>query len=148
MTPHRSRRLRRSSRRRGRAAERRTPRSESVLRRPRRTMTNTARTTTNCRSSDSERPHRCGWRRGVVVIGVRRMNEVNPRRARLVLKWVTVFGWVYHLRSDSERPHRCYHLPNNVEILTACPAQYIVQLAVRCPQIAPSLGGSKLPPNT
>jgi len=28
----------------------------------------------------------------VVVSGVRRMNEVNPRRARLVLGWVTVFG--------------------------------------------------------
>jgi len=35
-----------------------------------------------------------GWRRGVVVSGVRRMNEVN---ARLVLGWVTVFGRVYHL---------------------------------------------------
>jgi len=32
-----------------------------------------------------------GWRRGVVVSGVRRMNEVNARRARLVLGWVTVF---------------------------------------------------------
>ena len=29
---------------------------------------------------------------------VRRMNEVNARRARLVLGWVTVFGRVYHLR--------------------------------------------------
>jgi len=38
-----------------------------------------------------------GWRRGVVVRGVRRMNEVNARRARLVLGWVTVFGRVYHL---------------------------------------------------
>ena len=28
-------------------------------------------------------------RRGVLVSGVRRMNEVNPRRARLVLGWVT-----------------------------------------------------------
>jgi len=37
------------------------------------------------------------WRRGVVVIGVRRMNEVNPRWARLVLGWVTVFGQIYHL---------------------------------------------------
>ena len=34
---------------------------------------------------------------GVVVSGVRRMNEVNARRARLVLGWVTVFGRVYHL---------------------------------------------------
>ena len=32
------------------------------------------------------------WRRGVVVSGVRRMNEVNPLRARLVPGWVTVFG--------------------------------------------------------
>ena len=39
----------------------------------------------------------CGWRRGVVVSGVRRMNEVNARRARLVPGWVTVFGRVYHL---------------------------------------------------
>jgi len=38
-----------------------------------------------------------GWRRGVVVSGVRRINEVNPRRAPLVLGWVTVFGQVYHL---------------------------------------------------
>ena len=36
-------------------------------------------------------------RRGAVVSGVRRMNEVNARRARLVLGWVTVFGRVYHL---------------------------------------------------
>jgi len=32
------------------------------------------------------------WRR---VSGVRRMNEVNARRARLVPGWVTVFGRVY-----------------------------------------------------
>ena len=38
-----------------------------------------------------------GWRRGVVVSEVRRMNEVNARRARLVPGWVTVFGQVYHL---------------------------------------------------
>ena len=31
------------------------------------------------------------WRRGVVVSGVRRTSEVNPRRARLVPRWVTVF---------------------------------------------------------
>ena len=36
------------------------------------------------------------WRRGVVVSGVRRINEVNARRARLVPGWVTVFGRVYH----------------------------------------------------
>jgi len=36
------------------------------------------------------------WR-GVVVSGVRRMNEVNARRARLVPGWVTVFGRVYNL---------------------------------------------------
>ena len=40
---------------------------------------------------------RGGCRRGVVVSGVRRMNEVNARRARLVPGWVTVFGRVYHL---------------------------------------------------
>ena len=38
-----------------------------------------------------------GWRRGVVVSGVRRMKEVNARRARLVSGWVTVFGRVYRL---------------------------------------------------
>jgi len=32
-----------------------------------------------------------------VVSGVRRMNQVNARRARLVLGWVIVFGRVYHL---------------------------------------------------
>jgi len=40
-------------------------------------------------------PTYLGWRRGVVVSGVCRMNEVNARRARLVLgwvTWVTVFG--------------------------------------------------------
>jgi len=38
------------------------------------------------------------WRRCVLVIGVRRMNEVHrARRARLVLGWVTVFGRVYRL---------------------------------------------------
>ena len=37
------------------------------------------------------------WRRGTVVGGVRRMNEVNARRARLVPGWVTVFGRLYHL---------------------------------------------------
>jgi len=36
-------------------------------------------------------------RRGLVVSGVRRMNEVNARRARLVPGRVTVFGRVYHL---------------------------------------------------
>jgi len=36
-------------------------------------------------------------RRGVVVSGVRRMNEFNARWAWLVLGWVTVFGRVYHL---------------------------------------------------
>jgi len=33
---------------------------------------------------------------GVVVSGIRRMNEVNARRAQLVPGWVTVFGRVYH----------------------------------------------------
>ena len=37
-------------------------------------------------------PTYLGWRRGVVVSGVCRMNEVNARRARLVLGRVTVFG--------------------------------------------------------
>jgi len=41
-------------------------------------------------------PH-LSWRRAVVVSGVRRMNEVNARRAQLVPGWVTVFGRVYHL---------------------------------------------------
>ena len=35
--------------------------------------------------------------RGIVVSCVRRMNEVNARRARLVLGWVIVFGRLYHL---------------------------------------------------
>ena len=48
--------------------------------------------------SSNHRPSFAGWRRGVVVSGVRRMNEeVNARRARLVPGWVTVFGRVYHL---------------------------------------------------
>ena len=36
-------------------------------------------------------------RRGLVVGGVRPMNEVNARRTRLVPGWMTVFGRVYHL---------------------------------------------------
>jgi len=32
-----------------------------------------------------------------VISGVRRLNEVNPRWARLVLGWVTIFWRVYHL---------------------------------------------------
>jgi len=39
---------------------------------------------------------RRGWRRVVVAIVVRRMNEVTLHRARLVLGWVTVFERVYH----------------------------------------------------
>ena len=50
-------------------------------------------TTTTTTTTDTT----IGWRRGVVVSGVRRMNEVNARRARLVPGWVTVFGRVYHL---------------------------------------------------
>jgi len=41
--------------------------------------------------------HTHGWRRGAVVSGVRRMNEVNARRARLLPQWVTDFGRVYNL---------------------------------------------------
>jgi len=37
------------------------------------------------------------WKRGVVVSGVRRMNKVNARRARLLPGSVTIFGRVYHL---------------------------------------------------
>jgi len=43
------------------------------------------------------RNHEFGWQRGVVVSGVRRMNEVNARWARSVPGWVIVFGRVYHL---------------------------------------------------
>jgi len=54
-----------------------------------------------CQVRAGEEDHaRPGWTtptRGVVVSGVRRMNEVNARRARLVPGWVTVFGRVYHL---------------------------------------------------
>ena len=38
-----------------------------------------------------------GLTRGVVDSGVRCMNEVNARRVRLVLGWVTVCGRVYHV---------------------------------------------------
>jgi len=47
-----------------------------------------------------------GWWRGVVASGVRRMNEVNARRARLVPGWVTVFGRVYHLGTACNKPTR------------------------------------------
>ena len=32
------------------------------------------------------------------------MNEVNARRARSQLEWLTVFGWVYHLGSLNRVP--------------------------------------------
>ena len=38
---------------------------------------------------DENRQESAGWLRGVVVCGVRRMNEVNPCRPRLVLGRVT-----------------------------------------------------------
>jgi len=38
-----------------------------------------------------------GWLHGVMVNIVGRMNEVNQRRARLVLGWVTIFRWLNHL---------------------------------------------------
>ena len=50
-----------------------------------------------CQFTQQQQLQLLGRRRGVVVSGVRRMNEVNARRARLVLGWVTFFGRVYHL---------------------------------------------------
>jgi len=38
-----------------------------------------------------------GWWHSIVVSVVWHMNEVTLRQARLVLGWVTVFGWVCHL---------------------------------------------------
>ena len=38
-----------------------------------------------------------GWHHGIVVSGVRHINEVNPRQTRLVPGWVTIFGQLYHL---------------------------------------------------
>jgi len=38
-----------------------------------------------------------GWRRGVVVSRVRRINVVNARRARSVPGWVIIVRRVYHL---------------------------------------------------
>jgi len=52
---------------------------------------------TNAPYSHRYRATPCRWRRGLVLSGVRRMNEVNARRARLVPGWVTVFGRVCHL---------------------------------------------------
>ena len=51
----------------------------------------------HCHPGNSHTLTTTGWRRGVVVCGVRRMNEVNACRARLVPGWVTVFGRVYNL---------------------------------------------------
>jgi len=48
------------------------------------------------------------WRRDVLDSDVRRMNEVNPHRARLVLGWAIVVGrYVYHLGISSSfiTPH-------------------------------------------
>jgi len=44
------------------------------------------------------------WRRGVVASVVRRMNEVTLHRVRLVLGWVTIFGWVYHQVKSALHP--------------------------------------------
>jgi len=57
----------------------------------------TRRAVAAVRVRGNSQPTHTHWRRGVVVSGVRRMNEVNARRARLVTGWVTVFGRVYHL---------------------------------------------------
>jgi len=61
-------------------------------------------TPTSCYCNCSNRLHRRRTDTGhripqlaLLVGGVRRMNEVNARRARLVLGWVTVFGRVYYL---------------------------------------------------
>jgi len=43
---------------------------------------------------------------GSLVSGVRRMNVVNARRARLVPGLVTVFGRLYHLGSLCNKPIR------------------------------------------
>ena len=59
---------------------------------------NLASCCTTVETSNVQRIHNLvGWRRRVVVRGVRRMNEVNALRARLVPGWVTIFGRVYHL---------------------------------------------------
>jgi len=47
--------------------------------------------------ADRQSVSKVRWRRGAVVSGVRRMNELNARRARLLPGWVTVFGRVYDL---------------------------------------------------
>jgi len=47
--------------------------------------------------ADRQSVSKVRWRRGAVVSGVRRMNEANARRARLLPGWVTVFGRVYDL---------------------------------------------------
>ena len=39
-----------------------------------------------------------------MVGGVRRMNEVNAHRARLVPGWVTIFGWVCNKPTRSTQP--------------------------------------------
>jgi len=48
-----------------------------------------------CRNLHTHTHRLAAWR--IVVSGVRRMNKVNARRARLVPGWVTVFGRVYNL---------------------------------------------------
>jgi len=52
-----------------------------------------------CQLTDDRSTHSMAytWRRGVVVSAVRRMNEVDARRARLVHGWVAVFRRLYHL---------------------------------------------------
>jgi len=53
------------------------------------------RQTTRCSQHTNYALILAAWRSG--YSGVRRMNEVNARRARLVRGWMTVFGRVYHL---------------------------------------------------
>jgi len=68
-------------------------------------LENTARDVVGCsqvflvrrRTHPPTRTHARTRRRGVLASGVRRVNEVNPRRTRLVLGRVTVFGRVCHL---------------------------------------------------
>jgi len=54
----------------------------------------TSKFTLDARSVVSSICRLLGWWHGVTVSNVGRINEVNQRRARLVLGWVTIFGWV------------------------------------------------------
>jgi len=64
---------------------------------------------------------RHSWRRGVVVSGVPRVNDVNPRRARLV------FGWATHCLQAGAPPRYATSQPGQLSLHPSGVAKRLVR---------------------